>query len=236
MSWGSVLCVFLAACSTGGARLDLPPGYRMVYSQDFATQGGRNELHFSDPEAWDWYMDAAAARTWLEVHEGSDYDPPQRSPRAIALVRDLEVRDFVLELDLASTAPEDRGAHRDLCIFFGWQDPSHFYYVHLAPGPDERAHNIFLVDGADRRPLAEVAAEGIDWGEGWHHVRVERELTQGSIRVFFDGGREPILKAWDRSLDWGRIGFGTFDDSGRFTDLHIFAPEARLAHHADPFR
>jgi hypothetical protein len=231
----------LAGCSTAPPSWQAPAGYDRVYGLDFATQGSLGSLHFSDPGAWAWKMDCDALvddpqhGSWLEVERASDYQPPFRSPASIALIRDLELGDFMLWLEVKSTAPESRGAHRDLCFFFGFQDPAHFYYIHLAPGPDERAHNVFVVNGSDRRRVGEVAAEGIDWSEGWHKVRVERSLSTGSIRVFFDDMQQPVLDVVDHTFGWGRIGLGTFDDSGCFTNVSIYAPEARTPQQPDPF-
>ena len=66
----------------------------------------------------------------------------------------------------------------------------------------------------------------MDWGqEVWHRVRVERSLAGGEIRVFFDDMTTPVLEAVDTTFGRGRIGFGSFDDSGRFTDVLLLAPD-----------
>lgn len=230
-----LLAMPLVACGTLPGDNDIPKGYERVYGQDFAVKGARYELDVSDPKAWEWHMDSQATSTWIEAARGSDYQPPHRSPHTIALIRNLEVRDFVFELDVMNTAPASRGGHRDLCFFFGWQDPANFYYVHLAPGPDDHAHNVFLVDDAARRRVGEVPAQGIDWGEGWHRVRLERTLEDGMIRVYFDDMQTPVVEALDTTHGWGRLGFGTFDDSGRYTDVQVFAPELRRVQDANPF-
>jgi hypothetical protein len=51
---------------------------------------------------------------------------------------------------------------------------------------------------------------------------------RGTIRVFWDGSPEPILEAVDTTFDWGRIGFGSFDDSGRVSRVRVWAPQVRL--------
>ena len=66
----------------------------------------------------------------LRLTRQSDYEPPFRSPHSIALLKDLVVRDFELTLRLQNTRP-DAGDHRDLCVFWGYQGPAQFYYVHL---------------------------------------------------------------------------------------------------------
>ena len=34
--------------------------------------------------------------------------------------------------------------HRDMCLFFGFQDPAHLYYVHFGKKADEHANQIFI--------------------------------------------------------------------------------------------
>ena len=60
----------------------------------------------------------------------SNYEPPFRSPPNFALLKDVTVGDFELTAKVQSTNV-DAGPHRDMCIFWGYQDPSHFYYVHF---------------------------------------------------------------------------------------------------------
>jgi hypothetical protein len=73
----------------------------------------------------------------------------------------------------------------------------------------------------------------VDWGENeWHRVRVEREGPE--IRVFFDDLQ--VLSASDATLLEGRVGLGSFDDTGRFRRLRLYAPQARRDDPADPWR
>ena len=81
----------------------------------------------------------------------SDYQPKVRSPHNIALVRDLDLTDTMIEFDVKST--RDTGNHRDCCVFFQYKDPEHFYYVHLGAKPDPHSGQIMIVNGAPRRAL-----------------------------------------------------------------------------------
>ena len=56
----------------------------------------------------------------LVFTEGSTYTPPHRSPLAIALFDNPVDGSWVLELEARQTG-RDYG-HRDLCVFFDWQD------------------------------------------------------------------------------------------------------------------
>ena len=178
-------------------------------SFDDAAVLGR--MIFTDPRAWRWDEGGH-----LELVGASDYQPPVRSPRSIALLPD-RYGDFVLTARLKQTGREY--GHRDLCLFFGFQSDSEFYYVHLASQPDPNAHNVFVVDGAPRRPLAPVPEAGVQWGDDWHEVRLEHRASEGRITVDFDGER--ILEATDDTFRGGRVGFGSFDDQGLFDDIRI---------------
>ena len=140
-----------------------------------------------------------------------------RSPTSLAVLKEPVVGDFVLSVDLLQTGREY--GHRDLCLFFGYTSPTSYYYVHLAPAPDERAHNVFIVNGADRARIGPIPRSGFGWRDVWHTVRLER--IGDSIRVFADDDPEPILAVRDSTFRSGRIGFGSFDDQGMFARVRI---------------
>ncbi|HEX5054427.1 MAG TPA: hypothetical protein VFZ65_21795 [Planctomycetota bacterium] len=220
------LCATAIAGCTAAHRATWP----IVCEETFASASSLDRFAFSDAARWRW----SPAGPCLELLGDSHYAPPVRSPTSIALVRDLEVADFDLEVDVLQTG-RDYG-HRDLCLFFGFESPTRFYYVHLAQAPDANAHNVFVVQDAPRKNLAPVAAHGIQWGDHvWHHVRVERRTKPGTIRVFWDRQPEPILQATSTAFVWGRVGFGSFDDSGLLAGLRLWAPAARTAATGDPF-
>lgn len=220
-----ILCLLVAAgCSLPAANAgesNVPAGYQLVYSQDFSDPAALGDFEFSDPAAW--RVGKQDGRGALELLKQSKYEGRVRSPFNIALIRNLELGDFVLEADLIQTGREY--GHRDMCVFFAAKDPSNFYYVHLATAADPHAHNIFLVNDEPRLAIAKQTTKGVDWGlEVWHKVRIERTLKDGAIRVFFDDLSEPIMVAEDRHFDYGRVGFGSFDDTGMATNIRVWAP------------
>lgn len=177
----------------------------------------RAALAFSDPDAWD--VELVDGDVMLVLEGGTRYQPPVRSPHSIALIDAPAFADFVLDVDVQQTG--EAGAHQDLCLFFGHTAPDRYYYVHLAPAADPHAHNVFLVDGAERRGFATRTTKGIEWGgpERWHHVRIVRRSP--SIRVYFDDAELPVMEADDATFEIGRIGFGSFDNEGRFRGITI---------------
>lgn len=219
-----VVTALLAACAATQTVPREEAGTDLLYDQAARPTSGWRDFAFSDPTAW--RTGEEDGRAYLELHSGSDYEPPHRSPRSIALLAGYWYGDYVLDLDARQTGREY--GHRDLCLFFGYQSPARYYYVHLATLPDANAHNVFLVDGAARRNLLAPQERGVDWGEGWHHLRLERNATEGTVRVFFDDMQAPVLTVEDHTLDWGRVGVGSFDDTGRFANLQLRAAEAVL--------
>lgn len=199
----------------------VPDGYKLVYDQRFADATALKDFRFTDPAAWRWAKtnDLAA----LELVKQSKYTPIVRSPVNIALLADKIVGDFVLEVDLIQTGREY--GHRDMCLFFGLQSPTNFYYAHIATAADKNAHNIFLVNNAPRTNIARQTTKGVNWGLGvWHKVRLERSLSAGTIKVYFDDLATPIMVAEDKTLGAGQIGFGSFDDTGMVDNIRLWAP------------
>ncbi len=212
----AIIFLALAACSA--------PEDHDLYWSPILAEDLLADFEFSDPAAWRAGSDGAGP--WLELFGASEYLPPFRSPLNIALMSGLQFGDFVLEAEVQQTGREY--GHRDLCLFFGYQGPSQFYYVHFASAADENAHNVFLVDDAPRRNIATQTTAGIEWGDGvWHRVRLERRLGDGSIRVYFDDMSEPIMVAWDRRFGMGMLGFGSFDDVGRIRNMVLRGGESR---------
>jgi hypothetical protein len=156
----------------------------------------------------------------LRVTGTSKYQPPYRSPHSIALLKDVIVGDFELTVRVQETNV-NAGPHRDLCIFWGYQDPSHFYYVHLGAKADPHACQIFIVNDAPRTMITVDKAPGTPWTEGWHTIKVVRDVKDGTTRVFFDDMEKPLMTASDKTFTWGQVGLGTFDDHGNFDDFEL---------------
>lgn len=146
-----------------------------------------------------------------------------RRPAALAVIRGDPLRGASVRLQLRSTAPVD-APQRDLAIVLGYQTPSRFYYVHLAGLTDEVHNGIFLVADADRRRLDAGTGGPQLTDQSWHDVRVEWDGASGRMDVFFDGSAEPVLSAIDRTLTEGRVGVGSFDDTGEFRSIRVLNP------------
>lgn len=206
----------------------LPAGFHLTYEQSFAKSDSLKQFVFTDPTAWK--LTGNGGDRALELVQQSKYEPAVRSPFNIALIADRQFGDFILEADLLQTG-KDYG-HRDMCLFFGFQNPKQFYYVHMATAADEHAHNIFIVNNEPRTKIATRTTKGIDWGRGeWHHVRLERRLVDGVIKVYFDNMDHPIMEAKNTTFGAGNIGFGSFDDTGKVRNIKIWTPSKEKVGH-----
>ena len=199
-----------------------PLGTNPTLALDFGAEQ-RGLLEFTDSSAW--AIESRGSQSVLALIKArSDYKPQVRSPFNRALVKEAQFGDFVMDVRVKTTH-RDYG-HRDLCLFFGYQDESHFYYVHLGQKADPHAHSIFLVDGKPRRSIATRRTAGTPWDAHWHRVRIVRDVTSGKIEVYWDDLAKPVMEAVDTTFGRGRIGVGSFDDTGLFDVLRVYEPHS----------
>jgi quinoprotein glucose dehydrogenase len=213
MRFWTYLCCFGYLITAALVAEELP----LLFHDDFSDGIGAWEP--TDPAAWQ--ITDVSGNAAFEILGGSKYDPPHRSPVNIALRREPVVGDFVLTARVR-TKREEAVAHRDMCLVFGYQDPANFYYVHLGQKTDPHANQIFLVKGADRVAISEIASEGTPWEfDRWHEVKVVRSIVDGLIEIYFDDMEKPSHVAHDLSFREGRVGIGTFDDMGLWDDIKL---------------
>lgn len=216
-----ILVIFLAACSNKKKSTDKEK-MPLVFQTDFED----NNLDAWQPtDVNAWRIESVNGNQVLSLFSESDYNPRVSSPKNINWIKDLVVGNFSMDLKMRSTT-EDYG-HRDMCLFFGYQDSSHFYYIHMANEADSHAHSVFLVNGEPRVSIAKTRTDGVVWGEEWHDVRLVRNSSTGGIEVYFDDFTKPVMTAVDTHFLYGKIGVGSFDDTGCFDNIMIQGDEKR---------
>jgi len=210
----------------------VPKGFSLQWQPDLSSDAILEQLEFTDSKAW--RRATNAGRVALELVGNSRYAAKVRSPSSIALLTTRRFGDFLLEAELLQTGA-DYG-HRDLCLFFGFQDPGRYYYAHFASKTDPEANQIFIVDGKPFTKISTRTTEGSRWGQNeWHRVRVQRLGTR--ITVWFDDMTTPAMLADDASFGAGHLGFGSFNDSGLFARIRVWAPSVEsVARNPDLFR
>ncbi len=213
----------LVAADNEGPSKDDPAlnGMKLVYKHDF-EDGRIDQYQPTDITAWK-LLDQEGNKVFALTKRNSDYKPPVRSPLNRNLLRDLKLGSFVMDIRLQSTIPDYD--HRSLCLFFGYQDDAHLYYVHFGKKTDDHANQIFIVNGEPRVKISTRTTPGTPWDDAWHRARIIRNVDKGEIQVFFDDFKSPVMTATDKTFAEGLVGFGSFDDIGNFDDIRIYVPE-----------
>jgi len=185
----------------------------LLVKEDFESGAARWQP--TDPAAWK-IAESPRGKIYSLVQQ-SKYEPPFRSPLNIALLKDVIVGDFELEVELQSTTKEYN--HRDMVLVFGYQDPAHFYYVHFGRRTDNNANQVFIVNGAARRKISTETTAGTPWDDAWHKVKIARDTSNGDIEVYFDNQKRTVMEAVDDTFTWGQVGIGSFDDLGNYDNV-----------------
>jgi hypothetical protein len=209
-----VLCCLL--CLPSVQAEELCADAKLIFSDDF--EQGTGQWETTDDTAWELHEYEGGKAFGLN-RRVSDYQPQVRSPHNIALIKGHEVASFVLTFKVRSTL--DTGGHRDCCVFFNHQDPTHFYYVHLGARPDPHSGQIMIVNGAPRVALTKNE-NPIPWDDEWHEVKVVRNYQSGAIQVYFDDMDNPVMQVTDKTFGKGRVGIGSFDDMNDFDDVKLY--------------
>lgn len=206
-----VSILFMALASSHAAE-NLP----LLLNENFEDGGDRWE----PTDASAWRIENKDGNAVYSQFGKSNYKPPHRSPLNVSLLKDIVVGDFVLEARVRSTKADYN--HRDMCLFFGWQDAAHHYYVHFGKKTDDHANQIFIVNAADRKKISTKTTPGTNWDDEWHNVKIVRKTGDGTIEIYFDDMTTPVMTAVDKTFTWGRIGLGSFDDTGEFDDVKLY--------------
>ena len=184
----------------------------------------QSAAHWSPTDTTAWKIKKASkgsltGQVYSQFKKKSNYKPPHRSPLNISWLKGVKVAQFQLDVDVLSTHKDY--PHRDACLFFGFQDPAHFYYVHLGKKTDDHANQIFIVNGKPRTKISTKTTPGTNWDDKWHHVRIIRQPADGTIQVYFDDMKKPIMTASDKTFTSGRVGLGSFDDTTDWANFNL---------------
>ena len=185
---------------------------------------------FEDGHAQDWQPSFPDNWQVVDLDDTKVYAltaPGERgevaAPTSRSLLSGLDVTSFEFTGRFKCMADVDN-PNRDLCVFFHYQDPTHFYYVHFSASSDERHNIIGLVNGADRIKINdEPAGESVFrlTDQEWHFFKVTYDAEIGEMKAYIDDMRIPIVTAKESVLGHGLVGIGSYDDTGYFDDLKL---------------
>lgn len=172
------------------------------------------------PTASDWKVGQEDGGPVLRLTQGREPVKGPRRPFQFALA-DVQVSGAVtVEADVMPLGGS-------LLIVFAYRDPAHFNYAHLSvdPGAKQPMHNgVFHIYGGERvRISSERGPAAFSASGRWHHVRLVHDPAFGTVSVTVDGQALPALQAVDLSLGAGKVGIGSFDETGAFKNVRIQA-------------
>lgn len=173
---------------------------------------------WSVPVTADWKVAIEDGVPVLRLVEHRGPVPGPRRPIQFALADLSEYGRVTFEADVKPLGGS-------LLIVFGYRDEGHFDYAHLSvdTGAKQPVHNgIFHVYGGERVRISSERGPAAFTATGrWHHVKLTHDATMGSVDVIVDGQALPALHAVDLSLGPGKIGPGSFDETGEFKNVTI---------------
>ena len=208
--------IFLISLLAGTLAADDLAKQPVIFSEDF--EKGHERWETTDAESWT-HRKIDGNHVFGINRRSSKYRPKVRSPHHIALIKDVQVADYVLTFRVKST--KDTGGHRDCCVFFNWQDSQNFYYVHLGARPDPHSGQIMIVKNAPRKALTKNKNNTPWKNETWHNVKLVRDSKAGTITVYFDDMTKPHMEVTDKTFGKGRVGIGSFDDMNDFDNIKL---------------
>ena len=175
----------------------------------------RDLSRWSLPEPKDWAIDLEGGNHFLRLARKGQIGDPRR-PLQYALRTDVCVGDFDLRV-------RARRFGKSLLITFGYQDTMHFYYAHISSDSGDHAvHNgLFKVDGGERFRIAGKGSAAVLPEAGWQEVRLTRRVGTGEMALYAGADPQPRFRHTDAAFRFGRIGLGSFDETGDFDDLRL---------------
>jgi hypothetical protein len=174
---------------------------------------------WSVPLGADWRVTREEGEETLELITARPKADSPRKPFQYALIEGPPLEKFTIECEARKQAP--RGS---LIIVYAWRGPSHFNYVHLSDdtGSEQPVHNgIFHVYGGDRVRISPEQGPCALPTAGWHKVRVVYDAATGLVETWVDGQLNPSLRGADLSLGAGRVGLGSFFNTGGFRRFQL---------------
>lgn len=165
-------------------------------------------------QASDWVVENGMLRLLVK---GEPPSGQPRRPTKIAVLDSKPWRKVTVDAEVKRNG-------RSVIIVYAWQDPSHYNYAHISSdaAAKQNVHNgIFHVFGGERARISPLdgppSLDTIDWTP----VKLVWDGETGKCYVEVNGKRNPSLDAVDLSLRWGRVGLGSFNETGDFRNVRV---------------
>jgi hypothetical protein len=165
-------------------------------------------------QASDWSIENAALKLLVAA------EPPPGAPRRPQKFALAETAPF----QRVTVEAEVRRNGSSLIIVYAWQDESHYNYAHISADTavKQNVHNgMFHVFGGERVRISPLDGPGSLPAPEWTPVKLVFDGDTGRCYVEVSGKRNPSLEAVDLSLRSGRVGLGSFNETGDFRNVRI---------------
>ena len=176
--------------------------------------------HWLVQAAAEWKTESAAGGEVLQLSVARPQEANPRAPVQYALLEQEPAGCFTLDVEVQGSA-----ASTSLIIVYAWKDPLHFNYVHLSTdtAQEQPVHNgVFHVYGGARVRISnDEGPRSLADALKWTPVRIVYNASKGLVETSIDGRKNPSLRAADFSLGAGRIGLGSFFNTGSFRKFEL---------------
>lgn len=170
----------------------------------------------------DWVVAQEGGQTILRLVEKGEPEPGKpRRPTKFAIAETPMFDHVTVECEM-------RRAGRSLIIVYAWQDNDHWNYAHISSDEARKVnvHNgMFHVFGGERVRISSLDGAASlaqhEQGKGWAKVKFVFDGATGRAYAEVDGKRNESLEAVDLSLRFGRVGLGSFNETGDFRNVRI---------------
>jgi hypothetical protein len=221
MKYACLLFLLIFFSVFKGSAQQLPDGYILQYGQNFTASKSIGDFWYTRPAHWS--LGKEQNNFFLELSSAEVPDsqvstlPPYR-----CILKNSIYGDFILEVDVN---PKESGHAPEVCFFLGLRDSTRYYFILLSTGDADDRQGIYLVKNSVCTKLPErISTARALLPNTWQKIRVERNITRRTIRVFAGEMSAPVLEIQNYELVMGRIGFGSLNGNVSFDNLSVWAP------------
>ncbi|MFT3740682.1 MAG: hypothetical protein QM786_18175 [Breznakibacter sp.] len=195
-------------------------GMKIIFSDSFSEKS-LGLYQFSDSSQWVVTKNGKSGKDMKCMGGGADLSKTF-IPSEMALIKGLEVGDFVMEFDFVQRGKDFN--LRDVCVIYGYADANTFYFAQAASEETKYTHNTFSVENGKPRKIGTSRNQGVLWDyEKWQSVVLVRQTATRSVQLYVDG-QLVVETAADEGRS-GLIGIGTFGSEFKVDNLKVWAPD-----------
>lgn len=170
------------------------------------------------PSAADWKVETVdGVEVLRQVTNPIPKDVKPRRPLHYALAKTKAFSRVTIECEMKRVG-------KSMIILYAHRDAAHYNYVHFSVDAAKKVqvHNgVFHVYDGDRVRISKDDGPGSLPTEDWVKVKVVHDGRTGRVHAEVDGKKFPSLEAVDMSVTEGRVGLGSFFETGAFRRVKI---------------